>query len=264
MSHNRWIEDSSSYTGYQVDDAIDSRFVLRSAARFDVHRGKLTQCLTSLVNVAGSDPWLAATYVSVADIANAQIRIKPLRELLSRTKDPAQFSELAAALGTLELKSVGFKKARKYFQLAAIAPNENVIAQLYWLSRNYGVHFDEELIKHNQTYEAQAQSSAEAESWSVAIEACWRWLDDEPFSARPAYQGRFIASEMLQDYASAQEFANRGLQANPGAFLITNFGSSWSLGALSKISAMPANMRPSEPSASGTMHRWRQIGSLGR
>src|ERR1035437_9838344 len=32
---------------------------------------------------------------------------------------------------------------------------------------------------------------------------------------------------------------------------MTNFGSSWALGALSKISAMPANMRPSEPSANG-------------
>ena len=32
---------------------------------------------------------------------------------------------------------------------------------------------------------------------------------------------------------------------------MTNFGSSWSLGALSKISAMPANMRPSELSANG-------------
>jgi hypothetical protein len=34
-----------------------------------------------------------------------------------------------------------------------------------------------------------------------------------------------------------------------------NFGSSWYLGALSKISAMPANMRPSEPSASGIAQR---------
>src|ERR1017187_4696800 len=32
---------------------------------------------------------------------------------------------------------------------------------------------------------------------------------------------------------------------------MTNFGSSWALGALSKISTMPANMRPSEPSANG-------------
>jgi hypothetical protein len=131
-------------------------------------------------------------------------------------------SELAAALGTLELKSAGLKKARKYFQLSSVAPNENVVAQLYWLSKNYGVAFDQELLDRGQTYEARAQSAAGTQSWPAAVESCWKWLDDEAFSIRPAYVGGFIASEMMQDFKTAQEFAHRGLLSNPKAVGLMN------------------------------------------
>jgi hypothetical protein len=210
------IEKAKNHIRIAIHLAPTSRFVLRSVARFDVHRGDLERSLQALADTAAYDPWVAAAYVSVADLANkSPKRIKPIRLLLESITDPAQVTELAAALGTLELKSTGIRKARKYFQMSSIAPNENVVAQLYWLSKNYGVGFDQRLLKNSLAHEAHAQSAAVAKSWSAAIESCWRWLDDEPFSVRPAYEGGFIASEIMQDFKTAQEFAHRGLLSNP-------------------------------------------------
>jgi tetratricopeptide (TPR) repeat protein len=217
------IEKANQHFRIAIELAPTSRFVLRSAARFDVHRGDLERSLKTLANIADHDPWIAAAYVSVADLSNKSLKkVKSIRALLDKVRDPAQVSELAAALGTLELKSAGLKKARKYFQLSSVAPNENVVAQLYWLSKNYGVAFDQELLDRGQTYEARAQSAAGTQSWPAAVESCWKWLDDEAFSIRPAYVGGFIASEMMQDFKTAQEFAHRGLLSNPKAVGLMN------------------------------------------
>jgi tetratricopeptide (TPR) repeat protein len=216
-------EKANQHFRIAIQLAPTSRFVLRSAARFDVHRGDLERSLKTLGNMADHDPWIAAAYVSVADLSDKSLKkVKSIRGLLDKVDDPTQVSELAAALGTLELKSAGLKKARKYFQLSSVAPNENVVAQLYWLSKNYGVAFDPELLDRAQAYEARAQSAAGAQSWPAAVESCWKWLDDEAFSIRPAYEGGFIASEIMQDFKTAQEFANRGLLSNPKAIGLMN------------------------------------------
>ena len=209
-------EKANRHIRVAIQLAPSSRFVLRSAARFDVHRGKVDRSITAIEGIAARDPWLAATLISVADLSGKPIKkIKPLRELLERTDDPAEKSELAAALGTLELKDAGIRKARKYFQISAVAPNENVIAQLFWLSKNYGVNFDSKLLDRGEAFEARAQSSADASNWQDAVKACLRWLDNEPFAIRPAFEGGFIASEMLGDFKAAKEFAHLGLVSNP-------------------------------------------------
>lgn len=181
-----------------------------------MHRGQVERSIKALEGIASRDPWLAATLVAVADLSEKPVkRIKPIRELLERTRDSAEKSELAAALGTLELKCAGFRKARKYFQISAIAPNENVVAQLFWLSENYGVNFDQRLLDQSEAFEARAHSSAQESDWGNAVKACMRWLDNEPFAIRPAFEGGFIATEMLGDFKTGKEFAHRGLISNP-------------------------------------------------
>ncbi|MET4425683.1 hypothetical protein [Bradyrhizobium sp. RT3a] len=199
-----------------IELAPVNRFVLRTAARFDVHRGRVARSIKALENVAPHDPWVAATLVALADLSGTSVkRIKPIRELLDRTTNPVEKSELAAALGTLELKDAGIRKARKYFQVSAVSPNENVVAQLFWLSKNFGVNFDQKLLERSEAFEARAQSSADANDWTSAVEACFRWLENEPFAIRPAFEGGYIASEMLGDFKAALEFAHRGLASNP-------------------------------------------------
>lgn len=118
--------------------APNSRYVLRSAARFDVHRGDVYRSWKCLEKVAEHDPWIAAAYITIGDMAELPLdKLRRIRGLLYEGANPAQTSELAAALATFELKSSGPKKARKHLQLCAIDPNENVVAQLYWLSRTY-------------------------------------------------------------------------------------------------------------------------------
>jgi tetratricopeptide (TPR) repeat protein len=176
-----------------------------------------------LKSAAEHDPWVAAAFVSVADLGDLEVPgIKKFRELMAASADPGQITELAAALGTLELKSGGIKKARKLFRVSARAPNENVVAQLFWLSQRYGVAFDVTLLESEKTHEARAAHAAVAESWMDAIKSCAQWFEDEPFSVRPAQKGSFLACEMLRDYKLGQNFSNRGLRANPKDITLLN------------------------------------------
>lgn len=217
------IDKANQHIRAAIQLAPSSRFVLRSAARFDVHRGKTERSIKALESAASHDPWVAASLISLADLEGKPVRkIKSIRELLENTSNPAEQSELAAALGTLELKDAGLRKARKYFQISARDPNENVIAQLFWLSKRYGVNFDARLLDRSETFEARAHSSASASNWRPALDACARWLDNEPFAIRPAFEGGFIASEMVGDFAAAIDFAHRGLISNPKSVGLMN------------------------------------------
>jgi tetratricopeptide (TPR) repeat protein len=216
-------KQAASHLRVALELAPTHRFVLRSAARFYVHRDELKRSWNILKSAAEHDPWVAAAFVSVADLGDLEVPgIKKFRELMAASADPGQITELAAALGTLELKSGGIKKARKLFRVSARAPNENVVAQLFWLSQRYGVAFDVTLLESEKTHEARAAHAAVAESWMDAIKSCAQWFEDEPFSVRPAQKGSFLACEMLRDYKLGQNFSNRGLRANPKDITLLN------------------------------------------
>jgi Tfp pilus assembly protein PilF len=55
----------------------------------------------------------------------------------------------------------------------------------------------------------------QAENWTDALRASHAWLEDEPFSARPAMLGSAIAASAIENFDEAAEIARRGLVSNP-------------------------------------------------
>jgi hypothetical protein len=202
------------------------RYILRSAARFAVHRHEVDRA-HSLVARAGStptDPWLMATEIALSHVADRPSRLvrRGQQALESGRYAPFDTSELASALGTLEATSGNDRGARKLFRQALTAPNDNSIAQAEWARANVsGVSFDESLLERPTSWEARALVAGRAGNWINAVHEAWQWHFDQPFASRPAEFGSYHASAG-QDFKSGVELARAGLVANPSEFLLRN------------------------------------------
>jgi len=204
--------------------APDHRYILRAAARLAIHNGEFDEAysVVSRSRSSARDPWLMATEIAAAEVAGRSPKSwrAALRVLDSGSFTSLTTSELASALGTLELRAGSQKRARRLFERALVTPNENSIAQGEWASRQ----LPSMTVAPNQlevSWEARAQQYAEEGKSSDALQAAWRWLEDQPFSSGPAEVGSYQAS-LDQDFAAGAEIARAGLRANPGEFLLTN------------------------------------------
>lgn len=201
----------------------NNRVVLRSAARFYMHAGEYDRAHALLATTSRRlrDPWLAASEIALAPLAQRTSQsIRVGRELVDGGSfAPLHVSELAASLGTFFLQEGNSRLARRYFEVAALSPNATSEAQLVWASRS---------IKDIQP-SVHAGFSEAAMRWNVfhghldaALDECWRWLNDEPYSSGPAANGSFFATVFDRDYLAGLAFAKTGLVANPGDPILSN------------------------------------------
>lgn len=206
--------------------APDSRFVLRSASRFYVHARDAEHAHDLLRRSprTRTDPWLVAAEISAATVAARTSRlIKTGRDLVARRSLPAvHLSELAGALGTLELGEGNNKAARKLFAQAMSDPTDNALAQAQWALPKLGLTGLPDVESVPRAYEADALAALREGDWPRALSAAYSWLDDEPFSHKSATLGSFVASTGLGDYGEAAVIATEGLTANPSDQLLRN------------------------------------------
>ena len=207
--------------------APTSRFVLRSAARFYLHRGDPGRAhdLLRRSPVAQRDPWVLAAEIATATVADrTSSLIKVGRRMIEGERlANAHLTELASALATLEMDAGNRRGARKLFLQALAAPTENTVAQASWASRHAHVlEFDPEYLELPRTFEAGAWQNYLQQDWSSAVAEADHWQLDEPFASRPAMFGSFVASVALEDYSRAVLFAERGLQADPVNSVLLN------------------------------------------
>jgi tetratricopeptide (TPR) repeat protein len=207
--------------------APNNRFTLRSAARLYVHLSEPDRAhhLLSQNEATRSDPWLLATEISTAMIADRDSRlIRRARALLDEKKyKPHHLTELASAMGTLELYEGHRRIARRLLTAALVEPTDNTVAQAEWASRRIGdFTLNPQYLKVPFSFEARAWSSYFEGMWARALDECLKWLNDEPFSSRPADLGSFVATVALEDYASGKELSRRGLIANPTDPILLN------------------------------------------
>lgn len=197
-----------------------NRFVLRAAARLFVHLDDADRAHQILRRAEPTkhDPWLTAAEISVATVADRSSRLIKSAQSVLRDKSlpPNQLTELASAVGTVELYSGKRSSARSFLRQSLDDPNDNALAQATWAARHLP-EFDvaHSLLSTPRSFEARAWSYFMEKRWQEALDQCQEWLFDEPFSSRPAELGSFIASFALGDHQAARRLVEGALRANP-------------------------------------------------
>jgi len=206
--------------------APDDRFVLRSAARFFVHIGDVKRALSILSRAPRTpfDSWLLAAQLAVSSILDRPSNFHKQAKVLCASDNiqPFHKSELGAALGTVEVFSGSDKQARRFFEKSLTDPTENALAQALWAKNHLTLTQAPNLVNVSRSYEANARTLMQVGNWKQAFAASESWLEDEPFSGRPAALGSFIATTVLRDEELAIRILTRALPANPFDPVIVN------------------------------------------
>jgi len=220
-------EQASRAVRIAVNISPTNRFILRCAARFLIHVRDLHGAHRLLRTAPSTpyDPWLTAAEIAVASAANIQARFGKSGQKLFLSADHSHFhtSELASALGTMELEYGKSRNARKLFNDSLRSPTENAIAQAQWASKKltrWGI--DLSAYKSPCTYEAKAWENFDRGLWDEALQGSTDWLLDEPFSTKAAALGSYIASTVMEDYTRAERILKEGLIASPNCAILRN------------------------------------------
>jgi Tfp pilus assembly protein PilF len=200
----------------------NSRFIVRSAARFLVHNGDEDRARRVVAAAANSDddPWLLSVKVALS----ASSRRNTLRAgesiMSSGSFDPWHVGELGAVLATREDDHGKARVARRLMRQALVDPTENVLAHAEWAS-----HLVTQEIPAGRMprapFEALARRSARRLEWASAASHAWQWHHDEPFSALAAGTGSCYAI-YAEEFDRAERMTTVGLKASPDDATLLN------------------------------------------
>ena len=208
--------------------APNNRYVLRSACRYFVHIDDMQRAIWVLRRARRTkhDPWLMASEIACSHIVgeSSPLLKRGARMLDANDLPPWFVTELAASVGTFELKNGSRRQARRQFKVGAKNPNDNVKAQLQWLRiADVDMVPSEEVdLEGDFDHEARALSCRVDGDWRGAIASCERWGDDEVYSERPFCLGSYVAIEALGDAPSAEALLRKGLVANRRDTILLN------------------------------------------
>lgn len=216
-----------------------NRYLLRSGSRFFLHVGESEKALRLLRKnaITKTDPWLIAAEIAISDSLNLVSKNIPLAKKMIESGRYSNFhlSELAGAFGTIELKSGSTKKAKKLFSTALRDPTENTLAQATSLQEDLGkIYVDMKLENFPNAFEAETVLSFSNQEYPRSLEASKRWFAYQPFSARPAQAGSYIAGVALGKFDESIEIAKLGLVSSPDDFYLKN-NLAFSFASLDKI-----------------------------
>ena len=207
--------------------APNNRHVLRSACRLYLHfedPGKAYEIIAKCEAVR-TDPWLMAAELAVAELAERRPKY------FGRGRDvvddgatsPSQYTELAGAVGTLELIAGRRRKARDYFRKSVIEPTGNALAQAEWASPSFGSELLEQsyFARGREIEEAVALQHLNKEEFRSVPDACDAWARTEPYAVRPFELGSSV-SALIEDYERTVGTAKEGLRVHPKSEMLLN------------------------------------------
>jgi tetratricopeptide (TPR) repeat protein len=206
--------------------AKHNRYLCRVATRLFVHIEEEDQALHLLRREPAikNDPWLLAAEIAVSSISQKQSKFidTARRVIASRQFNDNQLSELAAAVGTVELMHGTVKRAKSMFQMSLIAPTDNSLAQAQWaVSKDAKIVIPDSVWMTTDSYEAKTLASRINHDWGNALRTCSAWLADEPFSVRPAMLGSYLG--FRPEHAEiAEQFATAGLRCDSTNTMLLN------------------------------------------
>jgi tetratricopeptide (TPR) repeat protein len=199
--------------------APNDRFVIRSAVRCFAHL-KDHETGLRIVNRSARtklDPWLLSAQVAMTQaLKKPQRLLKNAKAMIeSKNISPWDLSELNAAIGSVLHHSGAEKNANKHFRASLLQPTENALCQIIFDRQNPEWHKITQNIHPSMNFESEARNHFLAVELDQACESAHGWLRDEPFSARPALFGSFVAGVAIENYKDAIGFLDQGLKPNP-------------------------------------------------
>ena len=229
-----WVELSRlQLASGEKEDAIRSmqvakqlaptdRHVIRSATRMflHLHQNEVAHDLLKKCERTKHDPWLTAAEIAVASHrGKPPLMFKNGESFISAGKYfPHQYTELAAALGTILLRDGSRKRGRKMIGASLSDPTGNTLAQVEWISANLR---EDRLIQgvsalrtSSDASEARSIHSFRMGQFDKALEFAVEWLDEEPYSNR-AHVAAVAAAGVLEDFDRVIELANVALKFDP-------------------------------------------------
>lgn len=167
-----------------------------------------------------TDPWLIAAELSVANRAdrNPKFFREGCHIVIEGGREPRQITELAGAIGTLELESGKRKKARNLFRQSIIDPTGSALAQAEWASTESGLELisPQRLDATAEAEEARVFHYCREEKYKLVPDECAEWAKTEPYSIRPYEIGSSTAAT-IGDYQRSLDLARSGLLIRPDA-----------------------------------------------
>ncbi len=205
----------------------NNRFILRSAARLHLHIHDYERAhdIISKNQLTKSDPWLVASEIAIISLLERSSRFLKIANKMidSKSFSPSHITELASSLGTMEMIAGNNKGARKLFRQALIQPNENSFAQAVWVKENLtSLDIQNHYFDVPCSFEAKSIRYRRAKEWTEAVNQIGSWLDDQPFSRKPAIQGSYLSALTFENYKLSEQFARNGLISNPDDALLLN------------------------------------------
>jgi len=215
-------------------------FIVRSAARAFLHYGKPEQALKMLRRSFNStgDMSFAVSEIAIAKQTKLKSRFedrvfKIFKSPSSRILKSSVWSEIGATVATNESFSGAHKKAKKSaLSVVDKISNENVLAQLEWLSSRENFSIPRKPFLYGD-FEADAISAYNEGRLDVAARLCVDWARFQPFSSAPGMHGSYVASVALGDFELAEKLSSYAFRFSYDEFLsINNYA--FSLAANSK------------------------------
>lgn len=210
--------------------APDHRLVIRAESRLYVHCNEFERAHDLLARHprTASDPWLRATELAVAELAERRPRyLRSSRTaLLAKDWTPAAASELAAAVSTAEHLAGDGRRARRLIKIAIDGAHDNAIAQAQWLVndglKSASPNLDEITATHAFGFEARARRAYYESDWQTAYAEGERWQADQAFATLPARFLSLVGVVGLDRPDLSLEAAARGLAVNDAHLVLLN------------------------------------------
>ena len=204
-----------------------NRYLLRVGSRFFLHIGEHDRAHDILTksSLVAEDPWvLAAEIATSLSVGRASKHVQRAKHMLSSSSFTRHsVSELFSAVGTLDMTAGNPRFAKRSFKSALDDPTENAVAQAVWADRQIGgISVSPEQLALPQSFEAQMWHHVAEHDWTSAYYSSVKWLDDQPFSSRPAIRASYLSVVALGDFKACIETASRGIQANPTDTILLN------------------------------------------
>ena len=197
----------------------------RSFARLLFHQGEPDRALHSLAKtgLVKSNPWLLSADIAIRmaskierpDVASAR------RLLGSYVNKPGQISELAASIGTLEIKNGSTKKGKIQLIQASKVPTENTIAQLRWIAQQHKVHVP--LNDHlARSQEAKAISYYSEKNYRECRDTLIKYFESQPFISEPLLDAGYLSLTILNEPCFVEQISKRFESVLKNSFTATN------------------------------------------